>query len=200
MQAEILKKKMGGARPGAGRPKGRLDNKTIQREFEQREVKKQFDQRVLRLTNSLINAQATLALGQTFLFKIEKEWVKTGEKKNGEENGYWKNKKPVQVQGEDEIVSYLENLADKANGDVEDRNDPSETYYYLTAKEPNNMAIDSLHNRVHGKPRESLELSGNVKFSLLDLAKRRKEIEATREAELVEPKLIEGNATDVSPA
>jgi hypothetical protein len=43
---------------------------------------------------------------------------------------------------------------------MDDENDPNATYYFLTTKEPNNMAIDSMFNRAFGKPTESHELTG----------------------------------------
>lgn len=162
----------GGFRPGAGRKKGRKSNATIERDL----VKKHFEERVLRATDALIDAQISLARGQTFLYKIEKEWIKTGETKSGKENGYWRSKKPIIVTTQSELERYLEGLVEE--GDMDDNQDPGATYYFLTTKEPNNMAIDSLHNRVHGKPRESLEIGVNVKFSLKELMDRRKMIEA----------------------
>lgn len=154
--------------PMGGRPKGKKNKATLI----QLAVKEKFSQRVLRLTDRLINAQASLAIGQTFLYKIEKEFIKTGTKKNGEEDGYWKNLQPKLVEAQSEIESYLEELAEN-NGDLSDDKDPTATYYFLTTKEPNNNAIDSLHNRVHGKPTESVQVDVNHKFSLKELAQRR---------------------------
>ena len=155
-----------------GRPKGKKNEATLEREA----VKKTFDQRILRMTDSLINAQAVLAVGQTFLYRIDKEWIKTGTNKKGGDNGYWRNKKPVQVTDQWEIEDYLVRMADKANGDAEDTSDPSAAYYFMTAKEPNNMAIDSMHNRVHGKPKEAVELSnpdGNLKTIIIQKSRGR---------------------------
>lgn len=166
-----------------GRPKGAKNVTTLEKEF----VKKSFEQRIMASTNVLIDAQLSLARGQTFLFKIEKEWIKTStNKKTGEENGYWRNKKPVRVVVENEIQNYLETMVDSANGDVEDDRDPSATYYFITTKEPDNQAIDSLHNRVHGKPKESIDLDVNVKFSLKDLAARRKALNEKNDTKVID--------------
>lgn len=162
-----------------GRPKGRKNSKTIEKEI----IKKHFDERILRATDSLIDAQLSLARGQTFLYKIEKEWVKTGESKNGKEQGYWRSLKPKLVENTHEIESYLEGLTDE--GDVDDDQDPGATYYFLTTKEPNNMAIDSLHNRVHGKPKESIDVTGEIKFSLKQLADSRREQKQIAEGETI---------------
>ena len=154
--------------PMGGRPKGRKNKSTLLQEV----VKKKFDQKVLRLNDRLLNAQASLAVGQQFLYKIEKEFVKTGTKKDGSDNGYWKNLPPKLVSDEQEIFAYIEMLAEN-NGSLDDDQDESATYYFITAKEPRNDAIDSLRNRVFGKPTESLKIDGTVKFSLRELAQKR---------------------------
>lgn len=161
-------KKNGGKRPGAGRKTGSLSPENLEKAL----IKKHMENRIMKITDPLINAQAVLAMGQTFLYKIEKEWIKTGVTKSGKENGYWRNKKPVQVETQWEIESYLEGLVEE--GDMHNDQDPGATYYYMTAKEPNNMAIDSLQNRVHGKPKETLGVDVNVKFSLKGLAEKRR--------------------------
>ena len=57
-----------------------------------------------------------------------------------------------------EIEAYLEGLVE--GGDMDDENDPAATYYFITTKEPNNMAADSMLNRAFGKPTETHEISG----------------------------------------
>lgn len=166
-----------------GRPKGRKGNKTLEKEI----VKKHFDERILRATDSLINSQLSLAIGQQFLYKIEKEWIKTGETKNGKDIGYWKNLKPKIVESQSEIEMFLEGEAEY--GDKDDENDPSATYYFLTTKEPNNEAIKDLQNRVHGKPRETLAVDVTHKFSLKGLAQRRIEV-LKNEKKAIEAKII----------
>jgi hypothetical protein len=134
-------------------------------------AKSKFDQKVLRLQNRLLNAQASKAIGQQFLYKIEKEFVSTGK----DNKGYYKNLAPKLVEDEEEIFAYLEELAEK-NGSLDNENDPATTYYFLTTKEPDNNAIDSLLNRVHGKAKEAIDVNVNVKFSLKELAERRKNL------------------------
>ncbi len=137
----------GGKRPGAGRKKGSKSPQTLERE----EVLRQFRQRAMRSADLLFDAQMTLARGQTFLYRIDKEWIKTGVSKNGEEKGWWKSKKPVLVTDKDEIQEYLTN---KDEGDNE--NEEGSSYYFLTAKEPNNQAIDSILDRSLGKPTQPI--------------------------------------------
>ncbi len=187
-----VKGKRGGFQPGGGRPKGLKNKATLEREM----IRKAMDQRILRASDALINAQLHIATGQTFLYKIEKEWKSTGTTKDGEDKGYWQNKKPAQVTSQAEIEEYLEGLIKE--GDMDDENDPGATYYYITAKEPNNMAIDSLQNRVHGKPKESIGLDVNVKFSLKDLAQRRRKLIESQEKIIdVESKpVLEENLAD----
>lgn len=142
----------GGKRPGAGKPKGHKSEKTL----EKIKVLEAFRQRTMRSADLLFDAQITLARGQTFLYKIEKEWIKTGSKRNGEDTGYWRNKKPKLVESQSEIEVFLETHTDKANGDIEDDNDPSSTYYFLTVKEPNNQALDSMLDRSLGKTAQAV--------------------------------------------
>lgn len=132
-----------------GRPKGAKSQDTLKREA----VMKAFKQRAMNVADLLLDAQLSLSRGQTFLFKIEKELIV------GPKGGKsYRNKKPVLVTDQKEIEDYLEGLVE--NGDMEDERDPSATYYYLTTKEPNNMAIDSILDRTFGKAVNSIELTG----------------------------------------
>ena len=128
-----------------GRPKGRKDTKTLAKEA----VKEAINKRVYEMSGVLINAQATLARGQTFLYRVDK--IKHVGPKGGIS---YQNQKPVLVTNQQEIEDYLNDLVE--NGDMQDDKDPSAAYYYLTAKEPSNMAIDSLFNRTLGKPVQPL--------------------------------------------
>lgn len=134
-----------------GRPVGKKSKATLEKEA----VLKAFNQRIFQIADSLLDPQISLAKGQRFLYKIEKTKVV------GPKGGItYRNEKPQQVTSETEIQAYLNDLVDRVNGDLEDNHDPGAVYYYITAKEPNNMAIDSLFNRALGKPIESVELSG----------------------------------------
>lgn len=164
-----IKKKRGGKRIGSGRPPGRKDNKTLEKEAVLRVV----EQRYMRATDSIVNARLSLARGQQFLFRIDKEEVK------GPKGGTsYRSLPPKLVTAEWEIQSYLEGMI--SEGDHENENDPSAAYYYITTKEPVNAAIDSIENRVFGKPTESLAVDVTVKFSLRGLKERRKILELPR--------------------
>lgn len=130
-----------------------------------------MDQRILRAYSPLLNAQIHIATGQTFLYKIEKEFVKTGTTKDGEDKGYWKSKPAKLVTSQFEIEEYLNGLAEE--GDMHDDQDPGSTFYYMTTKEPNNEALKNLFDRIRGTPRATLDTNINVTFSLKDLASRR---------------------------
>ncbi len=126
---------------GGGRPRGKKTEIVIQRE----EAMKQFRVRVAKICNRLFNAQAAKALGQIILFRIDKEKVV------GPKGGVtYRNLKPVIVTDEKEIMDYLD--GEFCGGKpVNDPTDPNSAYYYITTKEPDNQAIDSMLDRTFGK-------------------------------------------------
>lgn len=132
-----------------GRPKGSKSKATKEKEA----VLQAFRERVMSIADDLLDSQLTLAKGQTFLYKIEKELV------IGPKGGKtYRNKRPVQVTEQWEIEAYLEGLLEE--GDKDNDNDPNATYYFLTVKEPNNNAIDSMLDRTFGKSVSRTELTG----------------------------------------
>lgn len=176
----LLRKTLGKV---GGRPKS---EKTIAK-IEQKVADDYFKQRILRAQDVLINAQLSLARGQQFLYKIGKTWIDTGAK-----SGYWKNETAVLVEDEKEIQSYLDELAEN-NGELSDNKNSGTTYYFITTKEPNNSAIDSMQNRVFGRAPDNINLNVNVDVSSLlrDVALRAIEKRKIRNIELVEPLQIE---------
>jgi hypothetical protein len=138
----------GGKRPGAGRKKGSKAKKTLEKELVLKEVK----ERIMRNAQRILDAQFSIAQGQQFLYKIKKK------KRVGPKGRiYYESQKPELVTAEWEIEAYLDGLVE--NGDMDDEKDPSATYYFITTKEPNNMAIDSMMNRVFGRPKDSLDIT-----------------------------------------
>ena len=83
-----------------------------------------FKQRIVEDSQRLLDAQYSIGLGQQYLFKIPKG-----------------KKEPVLITSEEEIRAYL-------RGDFEGSSDG---YYYITTKDPNNFALDSMFNRAYGK-------------------------------------------------
>lgn len=113
----------GGKRPGAGRPKGSLDTRTI----EKKKAEQLFTDRVIKNVDKLFNAQISIAEGCSYLYRVDK--VGKGSKEREEH---------VLVEDPEEIKGYLDG---NTNGE----------YYYITTKTPDNKAIDSLMDRAFGK-------------------------------------------------
>lgn len=121
-----------------GRPKGALNKATLEKQA----VLDAFNQRVMRKADELFNAQFSLAVGSAKVFRVDEE-------------GTGKNKKRVHtlVTDADEIKAFLD----------EHGGGPGETdgsYYYITTAAPDNKAIDSMLNRVFGRPKETHEHTG----------------------------------------
>ena len=128
----IIKDGRGGIRPGAGRPKGSMDEDTKLRRQSEREYK----QRVSGMTDQLLNAQLTLAMGEVSLFKKE-------------------------IKGNKTITSLINNIETvKAylNGDLESEDNE---YYYIATKPPDGRAIDSVLDRTYGKARQSVDITSD---------------------------------------
>lgn len=144
-----------------GRPKGSLSPENLEKERE----KKALDQFYLRAQRRINQSQVALATGQTFLYRIDKEFVSLGK------NSYYKNLPPKLVTSQTELEAYLTDLAEH-NGDISDDKDSGAAYYFLTTKEPSNEAIKDILNRVHGKPKETIEQNTTVTFTLRGLHER----------------------------
>lgn len=133
-----------------GRPPGTKSVITLEKEA----VFKEFRNKVLGVTNKLFNAQLHLALGQTFLYKIEKEVI------IGPKGGKTIRAKPPKlVTSQWEIESFLMREVDEMNGESEPL-EREDTYYFLTTKEPSISASDSLLDRTYGKAVQAVELTG----------------------------------------
>lgn len=128
------KGKNGGAREGAGRPKGG-ENKTT---TIKREALQQFKDRVAKSVDRLYNSQLALATGEQYL--LCKSTTGSG-----------KDRKSVT-----EIVTDPEVIKQFVDGDLDGNNDE---YYYISTKPANNMALDSLLNRAFGTAQKSVDLT-----------------------------------------
>lgn len=132
-------KQNGGARPGAGRPKGSMS----EAKRTTLEAKNHFIEMVKKNVNTLFNAQIDLAKGEKCLY------VKyhTGEGKD--------KKVHIDVVEDSQTISkYLQDegyTLNKGDGDE---------YYFISTKPANNQAIDSLLNRAFGKAPEKIEIEG----------------------------------------
>lgn len=121
----------GGKRRGSGRPKGSIDETTRVK----LEALENYQNRVMLHSDELFNSQYALAKGATYLIRIDE----VGE-------GKQRKKKHVIVTDPVEIREYL---------DGEDNGN----YYYITTKDPDNRALDSLLDRTFGKAAQSVALT-----------------------------------------
>lgn len=132
------KSSWGGARGGAGRPKGSMNPETVER----MKVKAAFIKRVNHNADRLFNSQFNLAVGEQYL--MWKHKVGSG------------NKERVVVEVVDDletIKAYLDETLDTADGE----------FYFISTKPANGMAIDSLLNRSFGKAEEKIDHTTNGK-------------------------------------
>ena len=150
---ETLKPKSnrGGARPGAGHPKGKKTLRVVEREA----VLRAFRDRVARNADKLLNAQMSLAIGTQMLFVIHTD-------------SKGKRRKPEMVTNVDTISRFLDEN-EGVDGTMKmgeyAKDSKVEDYFFLTTMPPNNQALESLLNRTFGKANESLDItSGGEKI------------------------------------
>lgn len=145
-----------------GRKKGQKNKATLQKEA----VVAEYKQLVMQDARRLFFSQSVLAHGQQFLFRIDK--IKIGK------NSY-KNDIPKLVVDRSEIEAYLTGLV--RGGDHEDVQDPSAAYYFITTKEPNQMAIADMLDRGLGRVRQVFGLEGSTPGSAIAIAVEDKQYE-----------------------
>ena len=121
-------KKNGGARPGAGRPAGSQNKETK----EKRKAEQEMIQRIINNLEGILNSQLNLAHGVSYLYRIDV----SGEGKS-------KKREHVLVTDPNEIKDYLDSQLDEG--------EQLDNYYYITTKDPDGKAIDSLIDRAFGK-------------------------------------------------
>lgn len=121
-----------------GRPPGRLNAATLERKAVEDAVR----QRILQRADRLLNSQFGLAQGLMYVYRIDETIDDKGKK----------IREHVLVTDPDEIKAVLDENQG-GDGMVEDN------YYYITTKDPNNIAIDSLFNRAIGKPTENVDVT-----------------------------------------
>lgn len=135
-----------------GRPKGKRSQAVLDRE----KTLEAYRQRVMKIAGKMLDKQLVLANGQQFLYKIVKEKI------IGPKGGIsYKSKSPTLVENESEIRDYLDNEVARSNGDIHDDQDPGATFYFITVKEPDGKAIDSMMDRTFGRAVQSTKLVGD---------------------------------------
>lgn len=141
----LEKKPHGGARKGAGMPKGYV---TLKKRTAL-EAKNYFISRVHEHVHELFEAQLDLAKGEKYAMVQIKE---------RDEKGSVKKIRHEIVTDPDTIVQMMDN--EEGTSDVyEDIND-QDHYYYFTTKPANNQAIEGMLNRAYGKAPEKVEIDG----------------------------------------
>lgn len=152
-----------------GIKKGTLTPRKLALRSVEREVQNKIAEKAL----TLIRAGMITALGQNFVYRIDEEI---------DLKGRVVSRKHILVTDADEIATALDQMEEGSTH-------PEDKYYYVTAKEPDHKAVEMLLNRAFGKPKETVGLEVEHKFSLRDLGKRADEIEKSRakEIQVVEP-------------
>jgi len=131
----------GGKRENAGRKKGAKNAKTIKRD----KVFAELQQRTMRVADILFESQLSIARGEYFLFRVDRN----------AEYGH----RVVLITNELTMRAYLEGRL---------KNIESVDYICIVTKEPNNQAINSLLDRVFGKPTKTIDVvSGGEPIALL---------------------------------
>lgn len=132
MQNTLERKKNGGKRPGAGRPRGtksKIKQKLIKTKEEALEL---FNNKVYGVTSKLFNAQMIVAQG---------------------------SHKMVHMYKDDEGVMHIETIKSEATmDDLIATGEYGKDYVIVVGSMPDARAADMLLNRSLGKPIESLEI------------------------------------------
>lgn len=148
-----------------GRPRGSKNKATLEREA----VLKGMQQRIMRSVDLLLDSQFTLARGQTFLYKIEKYYDTVTDDK-GKARRILRSKPPKIVENPEEIRAYLE----KIDSGEEEEYDQEADYYFITTKEPDNRAIESLKATAFGRSVQPVALTDTEGKDIVDHESKKK--------------------------
>lgn len=128
-----------------GKPRGRQNKKTIKKKI----VEDEFKNRILTNIYELLTAQMNVAKGTSYLYKIvTRRGIKGGEGR----------REHILVTDPYEIKDFLDELEGESGVNPNLDNDD---YYYISTKQPDNRALDSLINRVFGPPKQEVDLTTN---------------------------------------
>lgn len=131
----------GGKRPGAGRKKGTKNAATLEREA----VLAVYRQRIMVAADTLFHSQLSIARGTHSVYRIDRHG-----------KGSTLRIEHILLEDPREIADALDILANgDPNGDEEGGG-----FYYITIKQPENRAIDSMLDRALGKVSQNLEHTG----------------------------------------
>lgn len=126
--------------------------KTLKKEI----VQKRVNQIIMNKAETIVRATMLPALGMNFIYRIDEE---------KDLKGKVISRKHVLVEDPQEIAQALDEM--EVGG-----THPDDAYYYVTTRAPEYKAGESLLNRLLGKPKESLQVDVEHKFSLKDLGKK----------------------------
>ena len=98
-----------------------------------------YVERVNKMVDELFNAQASIAQGVSYLYRIDKD-----------DKGH---DKPAVIETDPNVIK------DYIDGKLDD----ADSYYYITTERPDNRALDSMLNRAFGKPEEKIDITTDGK-------------------------------------
>lgn len=125
----------GGARPGAGMPKGTKIKRTLEKD----EILRAYKERILGKTDYLFTAQFANAVGNMYVYQVV-------EKKRGTVM----TKEHILVSDPVQIKKILD-AHDGESGKVNDN------YYIVTVAKPDNQALADMLDRAFGKATQAIE-------------------------------------------
>lgn len=141
--------KRGGKRPNAGRPKGSLEQHTL----DAMATKAAYQEKIRRNAEKLFTAQMSLASGVQMLFVIH-----TDSKGN--------RRKPEMVTDPDIIARFLEEN-EGMDGTMKTgetaKDSKVEDYFFLTTKLPDSRTISDMLDRAFGKADATLDVTSGGK-------------------------------------
>lgn len=147
---------------GPGRPKGvSEETKLLQK------AKRRFNVRAGHMASRLLSSQALIANGTSTLMRIDEivHYRNDGkvDKQGNETKSRYVERKFVVVTDPEELETVYNDFQDIDGSGIIDGK-----YYFVTHDKPNNQAIDSILNRVFGKPKETIDLSTTTEVSIVD--------------------------------
>ncbi len=141
-----------------GRKKGTKNHRTIELEIAQKELQQSILKNITPLTVAALNS----AIGERYVYRVKYE----RDKKTGLP---LRERKHEIVSDSREIGEALDAIRNDA-GLLDYEDEGTDSFYYISTKPSDTRSLQALFDRAFGKAKESVELSGTVKFSLADLA------------------------------
>lgn len=130
--------------PGAGRPKGSLNKTTLERSA----IKQRIIDRIHHKADTLLNAQLSKALGETYLMRQVTKNV-----------GRANERRTTEIVTDPEIIRQFIDEELDIDQDTE--------YYYMTTKPADNQALQGLMDRAFGKADAKVENTGEQTLTIV---------------------------------